>query len=375
MGKNIKRLSLALLALGLSAPAFADTCCASPCTTSCNPFTVSIPTQQGGFSFGADALYVKPSASNGAYITIAGTNTGTTTAPAFNDTIRVADPSYQWGFDVNAAYRIPCTGNDVTAIWTHLGNNSDNHDHVSFPVSIGIGDDVFLPGAITASGNVDFNNYDAVDIDFGQRVNFGDYFNFRIFTGVRWAQVEENINATATLFVPGIVGALPATTATDAVQDESKFNGVGPQFGLDGRYCLGYGFGVDANITTSLLIGTGDASTTETITTATVGAATTQAIINTDLDNRTGHVVPALDASLGLDYTYNFNHCNRSSLVIQAGWKVIQYWDVAHNMFANGDHAPGDFTTSAGFGTGGLFPNTANSVAFSGPYAGIKVNL
>ena len=58
MGKNIKRLSLALIALGLSAPVFADTC---------NPFTVTVPNQQGGFTVGADALYLRPSAPNTSY--------------------------------------------------------------------------------------------------------------------------------------------------------------------------------------------------------------------------------------------------------------------------------------------------------------------
>ena len=75
-----------------------------------------------------------------------------------------------------------------------------------------------------------------------------------------------------------------------------------------------------------------------------------------DSQNKT-RVVPALDASLGLDYTYNFNNCYRSSLVIQAGYKAINYFDVTHHILSNGG------------------PNNATNVGFDGPYLGAKVNF
>ena len=355
MGKNIKRLSLALLALGLSAPAFADTC---------NPFNVTVPNQQGGFTIGADALYLQPSVPNGSYFTSVTnpvTPAGAPTVTNFN--ISNVDPNYHWGFDVTAGYRIPCTGNDITATWTHLSQNSDS-DSLLNPNFRVVNDGVTTVFNQSATGSLEFK-YDAVDLDVGQRVNFGDYFQFRTFAGVRWAQVEED-KSIDTALVETATGTTPVTpfiANTVHRTDDSKFNGFGPQVGFDGRYCLGYGFGVDANLTTSLLIGKDDNSFRDVNTNfASTGAFTTGAILNVDEDSKT-RVVPAIDASLGLDYTYNFNNCDRSNLVVQAGWKVINYWNVVHNIS----------DASANFA--GTFTNNGSNVAFQGPYAGIKVNL
>ena len=57
---NIKRLSLALVALGLSAPAFAADCRSS---------TVLVPSQHGGFKVGIDALYLRANGSDLGYAT------------------------------------------------------------------------------------------------------------------------------------------------------------------------------------------------------------------------------------------------------------------------------------------------------------------
>jgi len=331
MGRNIKRLSLALVALGLSAPVFAD---------NCSPFAVTVPNQQGGFTAAADALYLRPTAADLSYGIQVGNITGNPlTVPV---TINNVNPSYNWGFDVMAGYRIPCTGNDVTLGWTHLGETTDSSST----------SDPFLPQVVDGvsfnqSSSVKFK-YDAVDLDVGQRVNFGDYFNFRLFTGVRWADLEQNSNNSYSL-----VDSVNRTNIVSlGINQDSEFKGVGPQLGLDGRYCLGYGFGLDAGATFSALIGHVDSSTA-----IPVNVVNTN-VLNVNIDQeKKNRVVPAMDANLGLDYTYNFNNAYRSSLVVQAGWKVINYWDVTHALVSN-------------VGT-----NNASSVAFDGPYAGIKVNV
>jgi len=332
MGKNIKRLSLALVALGLSAPVFAD---------NCSPFAVTVPNQQGGFTAAADALYLRPSAANLSYNAQIGNITlNPATIPV---TINNVNPSYNWGFDVMAGYRIPCTGNDITLAWTHLGETSDSDS-----VSRAIGTTGFN---FNASSNVQFK-YNAVDLDVGQRVNFGDYFNFRLFTGLRWADLQQNSDNFYS-----VTRNTNGTTLTSlGIDQESEFKGVGPQVGLEGRYCLGYGFGLDANATFSAVIGHVDATTDTAFRLNPVEGAPVAVNVNFDQEKK-NRVVPALDTNLGVDYTYNFNNAYRSSLVVQAGWKVINYWDVTHALINN------------------VGPNNASSVAFDGPYAGIKVNV
>lgn len=337
MVRNIKRLSLALLALGLSAPVLADS----------SPFCVTVPNQQGGFSVGADILWLRPSASNTTY------NISSVTPPPFLVTttdVQSVNPSYHWAFDITAAYRIPCTGNDISVLWTHMGTDSSSDD-IAFTTP------GTLTGVTTVDGSVDYK-YDAVDLDLGQRVNFGDYFNFRIFAGVRGVNTEENFDRTQVSTEE--TGGVATTTILD---QNSKFRGFGPQMGIEGRYCLGYGFGIDAGTTLSALVGRTDNSATYTAFTS--EAPTVVATIDVSAD-RKNRVVPALDMNLGADYTFNFNNCSRSSLVIQAGYKVIHYWG-AHDLLASTVDSTA-FIPTAGF-------NNASSVSFDGPYLGLKVNV
>ena len=192
MGKNIKRLSLALVALGLTAPVFASTC---------NPFTVTVPNQQGGFTVGVDALYLRPSAPNTSYGATLGTfSVGPTPAALITVnapvTINSVDPTYHWGFDVTAAYRFPCTGNDVSLSWTHLGQGqfTDSDSKPIFTTSP-------LPGAATLTANASSSQtfkLDAVDLDVGQKLNIGDYFLLRMFAGLRYAYLEQRNSTTYT---------------------------------------------------------------------------------------------------------------------------------------------------------------------------------
>lgn len=78
--RSMKRLSIALIALGLSTPAFADN-------------TVYIPSQHGGFKFSVDPLYTRNN---------------------------VSDSNYDWGTFAQIGYLFPATGNDVTVNYTYL---------------------------------------------------------------------------------------------------------------------------------------------------------------------------------------------------------------------------------------------------------------
>lgn len=337
MKKIIKGFSSALITLGLSTSALAS------------PFCVTVPDQQGGFGLGADALWLRPSVPNNTYNA---TVFIPTAGNPFNVNVNLqnVNPSYKLAFDLIAAYRFPCTGLDVTAIWTHL--NSSNNGNNSTTQTYNLNPQLLT---VDSSASTSFK-YDAIDIDLGQRVNFGDYFNFRIFTGVRGVQIEQQQtnNYGFTLSnPPPLVGAGPQTEL-DFFQT-TKLEGLGPQMGLEGRYCLGYGFGIDASAVLSALIGRSDCKATVDFTnfTATPPTITT---VNFDTDSK-DRVVPTIDVNLGADYTFNFNYCSRSSLVVQAGYKIIHYWNVGH-MFINN-----------------IGPNNANSISFDGPYLGLKINV
>jgi hypothetical protein len=85
---SIKRLSVALIALGLSAPVLANN-------------MVCVPSQHGGFKVVVDALYLRNN--------------------AVND---MSASTYNWGIYSQIGYLFPATGNDLTVGYTYI--RSDN---------------------------------------------------------------------------------------------------------------------------------------------------------------------------------------------------------------------------------------------------------
>lgn len=125
-----KHLSMALIALGLSAPVFAYT-----------NNTVVIPSQHGGFKVGIDALYLRN-----------------------NAVTNMSDTSYDLGLYSQIGYLFPSTGNDLTVGYTYL--RSDNNDAM---------------------------NIDTIDLEGGQRLVAGA-LDMRLFGGLRYSHVNYSLN-------------------------------------------------------------------------------------------------------------------------------------------------------------------------------------
>lgn len=82
--RYMKRLSVALIAVGLSAPALANN-------------SVYVPSQKGGFKVAIDPLYLRK-----------------------NDVSNVGESSYDWGTYAQIGYLFSGTGNDLTVDYTYL---------------------------------------------------------------------------------------------------------------------------------------------------------------------------------------------------------------------------------------------------------------
>ena len=138
----------------------------------------------------------------------------------------------------------------------------------------------------------------------------------------------------------------------------SKFTGVGPRFGLDTSYHLGNCFGVVGHVAGALLVGNTKNDNSQQnfalAITPTPGTVFTSQV-NTSSDSVT-RVVPALDAKLGLDYTYIFE--NQSMLSLEAGYQWTQYIDAVDRL---------SNTAVAGVGVGAV-TRTTSSIGFDGPY-------
>ena len=311
---NIKRLSIALVALGLGTPAFAADCRSS---------TVLVPSQHGGFKVGIDALYLRPNGSDLGYATAVYFQTSFTSGLENNQSV---DPSYDWGVYAQVGYLFPCTGNDLTVGYTYLNTN----DTDSIVITPGTGSGIIITpltffailpfGAAQGKSEYTLN---VVDLEAGQRFTTGAY-DLRMFAGLRYANMDTTLKTLAQPFPTG-VGEF--NTTISGIQDfHSQFRGVGPRIGVNARYCLSSGFGLDADLSTSLLVGRVDSHCKAVVNNTFVIPGTFP------FESKNGsnaRVVPVLEAKLGGDYTYIMDCRCKSALVLEAGYQVTNYFNVS----------------------------------------------
>ncbi|GGI87291.1 Lpg1974 family pore-forming outer membrane protein [Legionella impletisoli] len=323
---NLKKTAVAVLAFG-SSVAFAGTM--GPV---CTPGNVTVPCEMQAWDVGIQALYLQPTFSDAAGY-FAQTVNAAGTARALIDN----NMDWNWGWKLEGSYHFS-TGNDVNLNWYHL--NSDDNRY-AFSGTSGI---IALDGAATATTNqvaVTDARWDAVNLEFGQHVDFGQFKNIRFHGGAQYARIktEASINGFN-------VTGVPATSTSYTLNDEAKFTGFGPRVGADMSYDFGNGLAVYANSAGALLVG--DSDITQTVTTVTPAFAT--AIVPAT-GSRTA-VVPELEAKLGAKYTYAMA---QGDLSLDVGYMWVNYFDAL--PFNNGSVA-GSFDDS--------------NFAVHGPYVGLK---
>lgn len=336
----IKRLLLVLIASGLSTPALADT-------------SLLVPNQRGGLKVDIDVLYLRPTNSDLHY--------ATKINPAFiqtspDDVVQNGwvGPSYQWGLYAQLGYLFPCTANDLTLGYTYLPNHESIDSITADPAASFISVlpfNIIYPITVFsfAEGKAGFN-LNVVDLEGGQRFTI-DTYDMRMFAGLRYANLDQTLQTLMNTVEFG--GAI-----TGNQEFESQFRGLGPRIGVDARYCLSGGFGIDANVSSALLVGQVDASYM-----ANLFAEENLGIIShfqakNDAVNR---LVPVLEAKLGIDYTYIMDSCCRSSLMFEFGYQLTNYFNAI-------DHA----RVVDPAGTSFAYQNTTTDLGVDGFYLGVK---
>jgi hypothetical protein len=291
---NLKKTAVAVLALGSSA-VFAGTM--GPV---CTPGSVTVPCERTAWDFGVRALYLETTGDD----YFSNTTFGTTTR--YHET----DNDWGWGFQLEGSYHFN-TGNDVNVNWYHL-KRTTTHTYDSGTV-----------GAPFFS----FRNepqWDAVNFEFGQHVDFGEQKNIRFHGGAQYARIERD-------------SRWYNTSTTDFRSTERKFNGFGPRVGLDMSYDLTNGFAVFANGATALLVGDSKFSNT-------FGPAASNSYGSRTI------IVPELEAKLGVAYTYAMA---QGDLTLDAAYMVVNYFDVHHNGFISST-ATFNPQTQSNFGLDGI---------------------
>ena len=220
--------------------------------------------QEGGFGCGCTPELINNFVtSDGEYITV------------INEKFK--DPNFDWntGFRLGTGYTFTEKCWDVGVYWTHY--HSRNNRHCCGDSSSGSGytnDVTFTPISGSRSysdeGSIRGNNfcwkldYNVVDLLFGRdfRVNC---FSFKPFIGVRWAKINQKVKSTSrlesrTVFGSESSGDLLGGSAQVQVllgseDNKQKFKGVGPVFGLEVNWSVGYDLSLFAGVSGSTLYG------------------------------------------------------------------------------------------------------------------------
>jgi len=267
----------------------------------CAPGAVTVPCENSAWDFGAYALYLHHTGNTYAGLTTTG-GTSLASVDRFND----FNFRWGWGFKIEGSYHFS-TGNDVNVNWYHWEKSRDfNQD--SFELGLGV-DILPLPSLIDIEASIK-PQWDAVNFEFGQRVNFGEHKVIRFHGGAQWARIQRRFNvdiADATILpVDFLFG----------VDSQERFNGFGPRVGLDMSYNFGNGFAIYADGAAALLVGRSRFD---------IGFVDTPLegpITTVDISGRKDGVVPEVDARLGATYTYAMGN---GDLTLDVAWMVTDY--------------------------------------------------
>ena len=288
---NLKKTAVAVLALGSSA-VFAGTM--GPV---CAPGNVTIPCEKTAWNVGAQALFLQPVyALEGNYPQVVINNGSGVSTANHAANYQTATTPYQWGFMVEGSYHFGM-GNDVNVNWYRV-HNTNSVTNPSADVNDGAnGTKVFKSESATANPQ-----WDQVDVEMGQHIDFGDMKSVRLHGGVEYARITTQYSTQTN------------TLALDT-NANSSYNGFGPRGGVDAVYQLGNGFSVYGKGAGSILVGPSSFS----------NSASVNSVNNASAFGSSTLIVPELEAKLGLTYTYAMA---QGDLSRDLGWMWVNYFNV-----------------------------------------------
>lgn len=274
--------------------------------------SVSLASPDYTFGIQFRALFVQPSASNLSYAAKA----IPLPLPSPNWNIFELHPRYRFGFDIGLNGIFHCANTNLRLNWERFRSTTCARVNAGTNNMIGpffeIGPDA-TPYQL-AQGTVVFH-FEAIHLNYGQFVNFGDRLETNIFAGVGFARIKQNLCSNF---------SNPDGTIVRTITVPSQFIGAGPEFGLDFVYCIGNRFQFAGKAYGSLLVGTQKNHT--------LFQALSPALANLNITppNRQFtctqnkiQIVPGLYARLGFNYCFTF--CEHYEIDFEAGYEARIY--------------------------------------------------
>ena len=282
----------------------------------CDSINSTVPCESKSWSFGAKALYLKPSVNDDAQFALhdVGNENGVMTDYGADFTGQQS-ASYNWGFQIEGAYYFN-TGNDLNINWYHIGKTNKQVYGAKPTITENWGPEgIYYATSLGSSSSIN-PKWDAVNIEFAQHVNFGERKSIRFHGGAQYARVTNNV--TKYNLIGFEIGEIVNHTTTY----NPSYNGFGPRVGADMTYDLNHGLGIYANAAAGILAGT-----------RSYNATYTDSFTNAFRFNASNTaVVPMIDTKLGAKYTHPVA---QGDLTFDAGWMWVNYFNIQETLAAN----------------------------------------
>lgn len=332
---SLKKTALAVFALSSSA-VFAGSM--GPV---CTPGNVTVPCERMAWDIGGQALYLQTTYNKDFSYYL----------PSVTGEYGDLSGRWNWGFELDASYHFN-TGNDVTVSWYHLDTKRATQT-VAIPTPVVTF--AATPDIIEALSVKD--QWDAVNGELGQFVDFSANKKIRFHGGFQFARVKSNFDLLATRTPFDNVAAVRGTTDLD-----TQFNGFGPRTGIDMNYVFGNGFGIYAKAAAALLVGTSKYNF-DVIGVRSLNSETASTTALNYHGSRTT-LVPELEAKLGGVYTYAMA---QGDLTLDAGYMWFNYFSPLNGLQNSIGVLP--VRRAAGANNFGVI---STDFGAAGPYVGLK---
>lgn len=276
----------------------------------CSPLDCGAGCDPLPFEIEGTLLYLQPSAANLHYVAEA----FPLPLPSPNWQTNDIRPDYHFAFDVGASVHTP--GSTKASLnYTNFRSKDSATTIAGTNDMVGpffeIGPDAAL--YTRAKGRVSFE-FDALDVEYGIDVNFGENLHTNFFAGVAGARIKQ-----------GLVSwySNQDGSVSRKIKMPSSFTGAGPEFGVDFSYAFCDGFRLTGGALAALLVGNLKNHTKyDSVSPALIPLGITPPNKqSTHVHNHTG-VVPAFEGKLGLAYCFDI--CN-FLVNLDAGYEVRLY--------------------------------------------------
>ncbi|MBA3237620.1 MAG: hypothetical protein H0T62_04625 [Parachlamydiaceae bacterium] len=275
----------------------------------CPNIAVFLSSQSHTFTIEGRVLFLKPEG-NLHYVT----EVHPLPRSSQNWKIHDVKPGYHAGFDIGVSYIPRIRTTNLKLNWEHLhckDSNSkiahvSNHRPISTMFKIGPDAPLFTK----AKGKSHFQ-YDAIKLDGGIFVSFGDYLLANFYGGLNGTRIKQTLTSKY---------VNDHRTVSRSINAPSTFGGLGPQLGVDFAYSLPAGFELSGGATASILVGSINSHTTfKSISTSSKHLGIKTANSQKIRQQHRSQVIPAFEGRLGL--VYSFESCS-NTIKLEAGYEA-----------------------------------------------------